>query len=185
MIFNYDLCVNPSLLKDSATAVLSTILFHRLLGTIVPSTREIFANVPISSDHQRASSNPNTRSSSNAGQNPSSYTHTAKPSYALAYPCVADPDIDASIDDQIRKLVDRFQRSSSVPFNNTESSQMHGNRPMSSNLLYTLSVIFTSENKADVTNLGEWVQNEQGKDVWCWERWNINCFGKFLIKLWN
>lgn len=178
MNFKYDLCVNPSLLKDSTTAVLSTILFHRSLGSTVPSTREIFTNVSLALEQ------PSSVSSSGSGtktqSNPAFSNY--KKSQTLSYPCITDPDTDSLIDHKISELVYRFRESSSSPFNNVESSQIQGNLRQNSKLLYTLSVMFISANQADEINLsGKWVQNEQGEDVWCWEEWNIQCFGKFLF----
>lgn len=40
MEFKYDLTLPHPLVKDTVRAILSTILFHRLLGSVIPHTRE-------------------------------------------------------------------------------------------------------------------------------------------------
>ncbi|VVT44357.1 uncharacterized protein SAPINGB_P000389 [Magnusiomyces paraingens] len=82
MSCSYDLCVARPLLKDACKAILSTILFHRLIGTNVPQTRNVFGP------------------SSGSGQRNDAAIEDSTP---VAYPALSDPHVDALIEECVSR----------------------------------------------------------------------------------
>lgn len=155
MDFKYDLIVSGPLLKEATKAVISAILFHRLLGSNMPQTREIYGVPSSTNDLSELEGDP-----------------------TVAYPCVSDPHVDALVEEAASRVV-KVVASEAARRNSTAGDGGGGGGALS-RVLGTVQVRFLKSPVVAGTVAGHISYDEDpNDDSDTWEIWSVQCHGKF------
>lgn len=199
MNFKYEICVHNSLLKETLSATISTILFHRALGLCIPQTREIFKAQLSSSSSASSSGDYNKYKENKSGKPLSSYKSFDTPSsqfqeeLAGYHSTPIDNDSEGSgleilptdnledytitypclLDPQIDIMIDEKTSALIRLIPSYDNNNSNHKRPSQPKLVASLVIKF---NKAEQKKAG-WFSKEEEP----WETWILDCFGKRIL----